>query len=260
MSDRTRLRLFIPATAVLAVFMLRAVVGLPGFGRYPGPYGDLLNARGVAERHLTNLVSAVNFDYRGLDTLGEEFILFAAVTGVVLLLRVQPGEAENLEEKATVPGREWRDPEEAVQSVSFVLVGLLALFGFYIVLHAQLTPGGGFQGGAITGTASLLIYLGYDYHRYHRLTRKAVADAAEAIGAGGYAVVGIACLVAGGSFLQNILPLGQTGTLLSSGTILVINFCVGVEVAAGFALLFLEFTKEIHRTGDRPAPSEKPEP
>ena len=39
----------------------------------------------VAERHATDLVTAVNFDFRGFDTLGEEFILFVSVLGVALI-------------------------------------------------------------------------------------------------------------------------------------------------------------------------------
>ena len=41
---------------------------------------------------VSNMVSAVNFDFRGLDTLGEEIMLVAAVTGTVLLLRGIRGE------------------------------------------------------------------------------------------------------------------------------------------------------------------------
>ena len=41
----------------------------------------------VPERHATAVVTAINFDYRGFDTMGEEFILFAAVLGLALLLR-----------------------------------------------------------------------------------------------------------------------------------------------------------------------------
>ncbi len=33
----------------------------------------------VPERHATAVVTSINFDYRAFDTLGEEFILFAAV-------------------------------------------------------------------------------------------------------------------------------------------------------------------------------------
>jgi len=41
-----------------------------------------------------------------------------------------------------------------------------------------------------------------------------------------------------------VLPLGGEGELFSAGTIPLINFCVLVEVCAGFFLLFLEFAHE----------------
>jgi hypothetical protein len=52
--------------------------GLPGFGNYPGPYGPAILRVAVAQTNATGVVSAINFDYRGFDTVGEEFILFAA--------------------------------------------------------------------------------------------------------------------------------------------------------------------------------------
>ncbi len=48
---------------------------------YPGPYGFIINRVTVAQTNATGVVSAVNFEYRGFDTVGEEFILFAAVAG-----------------------------------------------------------------------------------------------------------------------------------------------------------------------------------
>lgn len=63
--------------------------------------------------------------------------------------------------------------------------------------------------------------------------------------------VGIGSLIAGGAFLQNVLPLGQTGTLLSAGTVPVINLFVGLEVAAGFVLLFAEFLEETRQPPTR---------
>ena len=55
-------------------------------------------------------------------------------------------------------------------------------------------------------------------------------------------------MFAGGAFLQNVLPLGTRGELLSGGTITLINCAVGFEVAAGFALLFSEFLEETRVT------------
>ncbi len=113
------------------------------------------------------------------------------------------------------------------------------------MIHAQLTPGGGFQGGAILGTASVLVYLTTEERIYRRVTPKWLVEVAECAGAGGYALIGIAALLAGGAFLQNVLPLGKTGDLASSGTIWLINFSVGLEVSAAFSMLYLEFVQEV---------------
>jgi multicomponent Na+:H+ antiporter subunit B len=232
--------LFLAALAVLAPLGIVALMGLAPFGHYPGPYGDLINARGVSERHVTNMVTAVNFDYRGFDTLGEEYILFAAVTGIAMLLRGGRGTHPESPPGGGVP----HVGSEAIIGGSRWFVAFLALFGFYIVLHAHQTPGGGFQGGAILGTATLLLYFGEGYAGWRRLTPHALLDVAKAAGAGAYAVFGFAAMIAGGAFLQNFLPLGKAGNLLSGGTILPINIAVGLEVAAGFALLFSEFLEE----------------
>jgi multicomponent Na+:H+ antiporter subunit B len=71
MTLRARRNLFfLGALGFLALF-LWGLNGLPGFGEYEGVYGLTLNRVAVAQRHATNLVAAVTFDYRGLDTLGE---------------------------------------------------------------------------------------------------------------------------------------------------------------------------------------------
>ncbi len=245
MKQAARLWMFAATAPVLAWLLLRGMVGLPGFGQYPGPYGMILNHVAYYQRHLTNIVTAINFDYRGLDTLGEEFILFAAVAGVVVLLRGEPGAGDPDPEQPTAPGRPDlpRSDDSAWMSTGFL--GLILVFGIYVILHGQITPGGGFQGGAITGTAFLLIYLTRNYKAFRNTSPKEASDAVEAVAAGAYALVGIAALATGAAFLQNILPLGMTGDLLSSGTVYLINFFVGIEVAAGFTVIFLEFTEEV---------------
>ena len=87
MNRTVRLGLFAISAAGLAALLFWSLIGLPDFGHYHWPYGKLLNAVAVDERHTTNVVGVTVFDYRGIDTLGEEFILFTAVVGVSLLLR-----------------------------------------------------------------------------------------------------------------------------------------------------------------------------
>ncbi len=254
MNPTVRRRVFLVGAVGLALVLLGGMRGLAPLGDASSPpdrtVGDWLNRVAVPERHLTNIVSAVNFDYRGLDTLGEEYILFASVAGVALLLRERRGESEQ-DRPEGEKERVDRHRSEVLRWAGRWMIGLVNLFGFYIVLHAQLTPGGGFQGGVILGTGSLLVYLSSSYKTYRRVAPKPWIDLAESIGAGGYALVGIGSLIAGGAFLQNVLPLGQTGTLLSAGTVPVINLFVGLEVAAGFVLLFAEFLEETRQPPTR---------
>src|ERR1700684_4294641 len=91
MTDRLRLGIFLVVGPVFLVLYCYAALNLPPWGEYRGPYGDMIAKLAVYERHATDTVNAINYDYRGFDTLGEEFILFTAVVGVMMLLRREEG-------------------------------------------------------------------------------------------------------------------------------------------------------------------------
>lgn len=218
----------------LGALLVWAIYGLPSFGSHQGSYGRILNAVVPGERRAANVVSAVNYDYRALDTLGEEFILFTAVTGVVLLLRLTRAER-------VVRHPSPREIDDVLRYTGPAIVGAMVLFGLYVATHGQLTPGGGFQGGAIVGTGLLLVYLVSGYRCFRRLVPRATLEALEAVGTGGYVLVGLIGVILGEAFLQNFLPLGEFRKLLTGGTIPLISLLVGCAVAGGFTLLFLEF-------------------
>ena len=128
---------------------------------------------------------------------------------------------------------------------------LTVVFGFYIGLHGQLTPGGGFQGGVILATALFLIYLAENTDAFQRLTSHTAIELIEAIGAGAYALIGLAPLCFGLPLLTNALPLGKTGDVFSSGNVAIISATVGVEVTAAFLLVMYTYLQEII-TGEVP--------
>jgi multicomponent Na+:H+ antiporter subunit B len=248
---QTQRRLFLVAMAALAALLVWGVAGLPRFGTFAGAYSRLLNATAVGERAATNVVASITFDYRGFDTMGEEFILFAAVVGVAILLRAQRDEEEGQPEEEAL-GRRAPAASNAVRALGLALVGPIVVFGIYMVAHGHLTAGGGFQGGVVLATGALLVYLSGEYVTLRMVRPESLIDAAESAGAGGYVAIGLLGLAAGGSFLDNFLPLGEPGALLSAGTIVPINVAVGLEVAAGFVLLlseFLEQTLVVHQRG-----------
>jgi multicomponent Na+:H+ antiporter subunit B len=236
MTRGSRLALFAVAATVLGGAMVWALTGLPAFGDFQGQYGRILNSVAQSERHVSNVVASVVFDYRGFDTLGEEFMLFAAVMGVALLLREARDEGERPEDAAR---------SDAVGAVGLALVGPTVVVGLYVVAHGYLTPGGGFQGGVVTASGLVLLYAAGRYSSYRAASPRAMVDAAEGVGAGAYAAVGIGALVAGAAYLENVVQLGTTGTLAAGGTIPILNAASALEVTAALVLIFHEFLEEV---------------
>jgi multicomponent Na+:H+ antiporter subunit B len=235
-SRAVRIWLFGVSGAVLAGLMAWSLTGLPAFGDFHGEYGRILNSVAQPERHVSNVVASIVFDYRGFDTLGEEFMLFAAVMGVALLLREARDEGERPEDAVR---------SDAIGAVGLVLVGPAIVVGLYVVAHGYLTPGGGFQGGVATAAGLALLYAAGRYSSYREASPRALVDLSEGVGAAAYAAVGVAALVAGGAYLENVVRLGTTGTLASGGTIPILNAASGLEVTAAVVLLFHEFLEEV---------------
>ncbi|PKV96358.1 multicomponent Na+:H+ antiporter subunit B [Amycolatopsis echigonensis] len=217
--------------AGVAALFIAAFTRMPAAGSGSHVYRDLVLPVGFREV-TPNLVSSINFDLRALDTLGEETIVAAAVVGTLALL--QPPEKE-----PETDGTGYVLP--AVKLAGFLLLPVSVLLGIDIVVHGHLTPGGGFQGGVVLATGWHLLYLSGSYRALARLRPIDWCEYAEASATGLYVVTGLLGLALGGSFLANVLPLGQFGSLLSSGTVPVLSVLIGIEVAAGFVVLLSRF-------------------
>lgn len=234
MSRRVRMALLAPALLGNGALFAWAIAGLPKFGDYRGPYGFVLNRIVVPLRHTTNVVMGTTFDVRGIDTMGEEFILYASVIGVTLLLRDEAG-ARRAERRTR------RLRSDAVRLVGVVMVGGGLLVGLWLVAFGYITPGGGFPGGVVLAGAILVLYLVGSHRDYGPFRNEHMLDPLEGIGAGGYVVTGLAALVAGMAFLTNLFGHGETGTLLSAGSIGILNAASGIAVTVAMLLLFAEF-------------------
>ncbi len=247
MSRSARRWLFVVAAVPLAALLLAGLGGLPRAGAGRSAYGDWVAANTVGRRHVPNVVAAVVFDYRGFDTLCEEFILFAAAAGVSLLLRAPETEeasgddGKGGESEDELPGRGAPRTSAAVRLAGATCTGAVLLFGIAMILHGYLSPGGGFQGGVIVAGAFLLVYLENDFLAYRHAIRPGLMESLEAIGVGLPPALGAAMLAGGGAFLANRLPLGHEGSLLAGGTIGVLNAASGIAVTAGITLVVLDF-------------------
>ena len=180
-----------------------------------------------AETGAANLVTAVVVTYRGLDTLGEVTILFLVAAIIGLLLKSEKGK-----------GTEFvRESSEFMITAAKVLIPMIALIGVYIFINGHLTPGGGFQGGAILASTFILLLISVTHSKVgHRLL-----ELTESLSGVTFVVIGILGVVLATGFLDNkILPVGTTGKLLSAGAIPIIYSLIGLKVGAELSTIILE--------------------
>jgi multicomponent Na+:H+ antiporter subunit B len=238
-----RLGIFAVAALVLGAALGVGVVDLPAGSSADGPYAQALTERSLGQ-HALNVVAGVLFDLRSLDTLGESLALFAAAAGLQLALRELPGEHEQGAPRRAAEDREVPSTSDAVRTVSFALVPPLTALAAVVTLRGHLDVGGGLQGGGLAVAALAMVFLGGHYRSQQRLAPDRHLDAEEAVGVGGYALLGLVGLLVGGALLENVLPSGVPGQLLSGGTIGLLGLLVAIEARAALAVILNEVQEE----------------
>ena len=205
---------------IVAVGISLSLAKIP-FGTPKTKVGRHYIDEGIKETGSANIVTSVVVSYRGFDTLGEVTVLFIAAIGLGAVL--------NTVRKKTV--REIEPASLVLSTGCRVLFPLILVFGSYIFIHGHLTPGGGFQGGAIIASGFLLIYLGCRERRISRIA----SNLAESLGGLIFVVIGLLGLAFGGYFLSNFLPKGTANTLFSAGIIPIIYIAIGFKVGSELA-------------------------
>ena len=140
-----------------------------------------------------------------------------------------------------------------IKTTTRFLATLILTFGAYIILHGHLTPGGGFQGGAVFASGLALLIVANRYEDVKRVFSRVPLSPLESIGALGF--LGTAALgFMGYTFFKNVIansgfpifggrtPIGiNPGYLNTGGTLSYMNIFVGTKVLAGLTSIVLVF-------------------
>jgi multicomponent Na+:H+ antiporter subunit B len=179
-----------------------------------------------------NIVTAIVVTYRGLDTLGEVTVLFLASSIIGLVLSL--GRKQNQTLRNLVP------VGELLTTGNLYLAPIIMLLGVYVFVNGHLTPGGGFQGGAIIASSMLLLLLSDPLKQFSH----ALISFIESLSGFLYIMLGVAGLILTGSFLDNrILPPGHFGELVSAGLIPLIYTLIGLKVGAEFSSMLANLSE-----------------
>jgi multicomponent Na+:H+ antiporter subunit B len=126
--------------------------------------------------------------------------------------------------------------------VSKLLIPFLLLFAFYVQMHGDFGPGGGFQAGAIAAAAIVLYALIFGRRAAEKAVPLRIMETGVPLGVLIFAGVGIVNLFMGGNFLEyNALnpshPVeGQhLGIVLVEAGVFITVFCTLVTIFYTFA-------------------------
>lgn len=187
--------------------------------------------------HVPNSVTSLLAAYRGYDTMFETTVIFTAGVSLILLLR-RPRREGYLQASAPM------HDQVILRVVTKLSIPFILLFGFYVITHGELGPGGGFQGGVILATAFILFALVFGRPALYRVIPPPVSDALTGVGVLIYSGTGAACMLLGGKFLDYaVLDPASPGDGESLGMTLV-EYGVGITVSMVMLTIFNQLAEE----------------
>lgn len=233
-------RIAMLVVTVLAMLIIYATFDKPRLGDPDAPVHQHL-APWYLEKtpeymDIPNVVTAVLGSFRGYDTLGEVFVVFAACIGVLFILGVKPGEDAAAEPSHSAGLKHHLIP----QVVGRLLIPFIVLFGLYVQFHGEYGPGGGFQAGALIATGVILYALLEGEAAALRAVPRWVLLALVIGGASLYGAVGLVCIWLGGNFLDYSVLSADPVAGQQLG-ILLIEAGVGMAVCGALLSIFHAF-------------------
>ena len=234
---------------VIVTVLMITVVQLPLFGSPDNPADNEVVERyvedGLKETGAVNMVAGMILDYRAFDTFGESSVLFLAVTCVTMLLMRDRNNTDKDEDLLTAREHivEGHEEDIILIQIAKLIIPCVLVYGIYVVLNGHLSPGGGFSGGTIMGSALILFAVSFGMIRMSRFfsysTFRKITSSALMV----YAASKAYSFFTGANHLESHIPLGTPGAILSSGLILVLDICVGIVVACTMYGFYALFTK-----------------
>jgi len=230
---------------LLIMGMLLTVVSLPLLGTTDRPTNNevmkVYIENGIEDTGAINFVTGMILNYRAFDTFGETCVLFVATTAVMVLLMRKE---EEIRENKSLNDRLYEPKNDPIlKSVATILTPVLFIFGIYVILNGHLSPGGGFSGGAILGSAMILYVSAFGFNQMQKFFNEHTYVVVKVTALVTYCLVISYYLIMGAYDLDNHISLGVPGMIFSAGIILWLNIFVGIEVACTMYAFYALFRR-----------------
>lgn len=234
------------AMCLLMIYiLLLAVSYLPKTGNPDKPDNNEVSRvyieNGIQDTGAVNVVAGMILSYRAFDTFGETNVLFIATCCVMILLMLD----EKTLHVSSLSNDRFYEPKNDIilQKIAKVLVPIIFMFGIYVMLNGHISPGGGFSGGAILGAGMILYVNAFGFQKTQKFFNETVYKVVKVGALCIYGVLITYFFFMGANGLDNHIPLGIPGHILSAGLILPIDVLVGLEVACTMYAFYALFRR-----------------
>lgn len=136
-----------------------------------------------------------------------------------------------------------------VKTITRLTVGLILLYGIYIILHGHISPGGGFAGGVIIALSFIHLMLAFGKDFALKKLSASKASILESLGAIMFLSIALLGFLGGYFFLNFFLKKGAPFNLFSAGIIPLCNIAISLKVGAGLFAIFVALI--IFKVGER---------
>ncbi len=126
-----------------------------------------------------------------------------------------------------------------VKTITRLTVGLILLYGIYIVSHGHLSPGGGFAGGVIIALSFVHLMLAFGKDVALKKLSMSFAGLLESMGAVMFLSIALLGFMGGYFFLNFFSKKGLPFHLFSAGIIPFCNIAICLKVGAGLFAIFV---------------------
>lgn len=227
--------------------LLYTIAGLPRFGLENPRTTEMVRRYvedGLRETGALNVVAGLILDYRAFDTLGESHVLFTALVCVTILLRIDRKNMRTRYEdyyKIRTETYHSLKTDSIVKYVGMLLIPCIFLYGIYVLVNGQNGPGGGFSGGTVMGAGLIIFAASFGFTLADRVFSARVLAWLSFCALSFYSFAKGYVFFTGANGLENHIPKGVPGAILSGGLILPLDIAVGLVVACtmyGFYSLF----------------------